>query len=448
MKTNQVSMENIVNLCKRRGFVFPSAEIYGGLGGFFDYGPLGVLLKWNVESEWWRTFVQERSDMFAIDSTIVTHADALKASGHVDNFTDPLVECKACHERFRADKPEEIAQHPHQGKFTEPRLFHSMFKTFAGVVEDDASVAYLRPETAQGMFTNFLNVLDTMRVRVPFGLAQIGRSFRNEITYRNFLFRMREFTIAEIEYFVKPGDDEHAFDEWLVLMEKVLVDTFGLSKTNLKRHEHKKETLAHYSKRTVDIDFKYPWGFDELWGLANRRDFDLEQHEKATGKKFEYRDPISGETFRPYVVEPTGGIDRLLFAVLCDAYTVVKGGRSTTTESIKEEEVVLKLHPKLAPYKAAILPLSKKPELQKVAQEIAATLRKRWMIDYDETGSIGKRYRREDEIGTPWCITVDFDTIEGTRRPKGTVTVRDRDTMEQEDVAIGDLTGWLEKKLG
>lgn len=447
MKKTTVSMEQIVNLAKRRGFVFPSAEIYGGLGGFYDYGPLGVLLKRNIETEWWKAFVQERSDILGIESTVVTHADVLKASGHIENFTDPLVECKVCHERFRADKPEELEQHPHKGQFTEPRLFHSMFKTFVGATDDATSEAYLRPENAQGMFTNYLNVLDTTRVKLPFGLAQVGRTFRNEITYRNFIFRLREFTIAEVEYFVKPGTDEAAFDSWLEFQERVLIERFGLAKDALKRYEHPKETLAHYSKRTVDLQFMFPWGWDELWGLANRRDYDLALHEKATGKSFAMRDPETNEQYRPFVIEPTSGIDRLFLAVMCNGYTTIQGGRSTTTESIKEEEMVLKLPPKLAPYKAAILPLSKKPELQKVAQEIATTLRKKWMIDYDETGSIGKRYRREDEIGTPWCITVDFDTVEGTKRPKGTVTVRDRDTMQQEDVAIGDLTGWLEKKL-
>lgn len=447
MKKKSDSLEPIVNLAKRRGFVYQSAELYGGLGGFYDYGPLGVLLKRNIEAAWWKAFVQERPDVYGIESTTVTHADVLKASGHIENFTDPLIECKVCHERLRADKPDEIAAHPHQGKFTEPRLFHAMFKTFVGAVENDASIAYLRPETAQGMFTNFLNVADTMRVKAPFGLAQIGKAYRNEITYRNFLFRQREFTIAELEYFVKPGDDERAFEEWLTFMDQALVDVFGLSKDRLKHYEVPKDELAHYSKRTVDLHYHFPWGWDELWGIANRRDFDLTQHEQATGKQFTLRDPETNTAFRPYVIEPTGGTDRLFLAILCNAYTAVEGGRSTTTESIKEEEVVLKLPPTLAPYKAAILPLSKKPELQTIAQQLAADLRKHWMIDYDEAGSIGKRYRRQDEIGTPYCITIDFDTIEGTKRPKGTVTVRDRDTMTQENVAIADVVGWLQNKL-
>lgn len=441
------SMEQIVNLAKRRGFVFSSAELYGGLGGFYDYGPLGALLKRNIETAWWKSFVQGRGDILGVESTIVTHPDILKASGHIENFTDPLVECKVCHERFRADHAEELKAHKHQGQFTEPRAFHTMFQTHVGAVEDDAATAYLRPENAQGMFTNFLNILDTSRIRVPFGLAQVGRCFRNEITYRNFLFRLREFTIAEVEYFVKPGDDEKAFEDWLEFMEEVLISTFGLAKKNLRQYEHPKDTLAHYSKRTVDIQYHYPWGWDELWGLANRRDYDLAQHEKASHKKFEYRDPETNETFRPYVIEPTGGIDRLFLAILCESYDVIKGGRSTTTEAIKEEEVVLKLPYQLAPFSVAVLPLSKKPELQKVAHAIEAALRKTWMVSYDETGSIGKRYRRQDEIGTPFCITVDFDTLEGAKRPKGTVTVRDRDTMKQEDVAIDEVPKYLIARL-
>ncbi len=446
-KPEQTLMEQIVNLCKRRGFVFPSAEIYSGLGGFYDYGPLGVLLKKNIEQLWWKTFVQERDDIMGIESTIVTKFDVLKASGHLENFTDPLVECKVCHERFRADHEEDIKAHRHQGKFTESRPFHTMFKTFVGVVEEDAATAFLRPENAQGMFTNFQNIVDTMRPKLPFGLAQIGRSFRNEITYRNFLFRQREFTIAELEYFVKPGDDEQVFEEWLNFMEKVLVERFGLSSSKLRRHEHPKDKLSHYSKRTVDFHYEYPWGWDELWGLANRRDYDLEQHEKATGKKMTYRDQETNESFRPYVIEPTGGIDRLLLAILCESYQSVSGGRSTTTESIKEEELVLKLPMQLAPYTIAVLPLSKKPELQKIAHDIASTLRNIWSVDYDEAASIGKRYRRQDEIGTPFCLTVDFDTVEGTKRPAGTVTVRNRDTMAQDNVAITELVEYFRTKL-
>lgn len=445
--TSIPTMDQIVNLAKRRGFVWPSAELYGGLGGFYDYGPLGAQLKRNIESAWWRTFVQERGDVLGLESTIVTHADILKASGHVENFTDPLVECKVCHERFRADHADDLKNHKHQGSFTEPRAFHAMFQTQVGVVADDAGTAYLRPENAQGMFTNFLNVLDTMRIRLPFGLAQIGRSFRNEITYRNWLFRQREFTIAEVEYFVKPGEDEAAFEAWLEFMEETLSSTFGLAAKHLRRYEHPQDTLAHYSKRTVDLQYHFPWGWDELWGLANRRDFDLVQHEKASGKKFEYRDPDTNESFRPFVIEPTGGIDRLLLAMLCESYEVVKGGRSTTIEAKKDEEVVLKLPYRFAPFTVAILPLSKKPELQKVGHEIELSLRKEWLVAYDETGSIGKRYRRQDEIGTPFCVTVDFDTLEGTKRPKGTVTVRDRDTMQQEDVAIEELPAYFRTKM-
>lgn len=436
-RTHPDRMETIVTLAKRRGFVFSSSEIYGGLGGFYDYGPLGVALKRNIQNLWWKVFVEERDDVVGMESSVIMNPKVWEASGHLASFTDPLVECKVCHMRFRADLKDDIAAHEHRS-FTEPRPFHIMFKTFVGPVEDNASVAYLRPETAQGMFTNFQNVLVATRARVPFGIAQIGRSFRNEITYRNFIFRMREFDIAELEYFVKPGDDDKAFDDWLSFMESALVQRFGLNKKNLRRHEHPKDTLAHYSKRTVDIQYQFPWGWDELWGLANRTDFDLAQHEKASGKSLTYRDPVSGETFRPYVIEPTGGIDRLFLAILCESYQSVAGGRTTTTEATKDEETVLRLPKQLAPIKIAVLPLSKKEKLSTLARSVAATLRQHWAVDYDEVASIGRRYRRQDEVGTPYCLTVDFESLDDNK-----VTVRDRDTMKQDRVAIDDLVSYF-----
>lgn len=436
-------MQRLVSLCKRRGFVFPSSELYGGLGGFYDYGPLGAQLKKNIEQAWWDEVVQKRGDVVGVESSIIMNPRVWKASGHLESFTDPLIECKVCHERFRADHKDVIAQHKHQGKFTEARPFQMMFKTSVGSVEDDTSTAYLRPELAQGMFLNFENILASTNTRVPFGIAQIGRSFRNEITYRNFLFRQREFTIAELEYFVKPGDDEKSFDDWLAFQQKISTEVFGLKKENLKLHEHPKDTLAFYSKRTVDIHYKFPWGWDELWGLANRTDSDLKQHEKESGKEIVYRDAVSGEKHRPYVIEPTVGIDRLFLAMLIESYSAVEGGRSTTKESVKEEEIVLKLPKNLAPIKVAVLPLSKKPELQKIAEPLAQELRSRFTVAYDETASIGKRYRRQDEIGTPYCVTVDFDSVNDKA-----VTVRDRDTMEQERVPIQKLAGYLAEKLG
>ena len=436
------TIEPIINLAKRRGFIFPSAEIYGGLGGFYDLGPLGVQLKRNIEAEWWKLFVSQRSDVFGMETSIIGPEAVFKASGHLENFTDPLVECKVCHERLRADKAADIKDHPHQD-FTEVKRFNAMFKTFVGPVEDEATVAYLRPETAQGMFTNFNTIVDTMRARVPFGLAQIGKTFRNEITFRNFIFRVREFDIAEVEYFVKPGDDEKAFEEWLTFMEHVLVEHFGLSKENIRRYEHPKESLAHYSKRTVDLEYKYPWGWDELWGLANRTDYDLKRHQDASGQSMSYRDPVTDETYIPYVIEPTGGIQRLMLAILVEAYNVIEGGRTTTTEGNKDEEVVLKLAKHLAPIQVAILPLSKKPELQGLSQSILTSLSQVYRTQYDETGSIGKRYRRQDEIGTPFCVTIDFDSLEDKK-----VTVRDRDSMKQERIDVAELEQYLAEKLG
>ena len=437
-----VTLEKIVNLCKRRGFIFPGSDIYGGLSNTYDFGPLGVELKNNFKRLWWKKFVHERGDVIGLESGILMNPKVWEASGHLKNFTDPLVECHVCHMRFRADKPEDLKSHQHQD-FTPAKNFNLMFKSFVGPAEDSASEVYLRPETAQGMCVDFGLVLDTMRQRVPFGIAQIGKSLRNGFTAGNFVFRVIDFEIAEIEYFTRPGDDERAFDEWLEFMEKFLVDELGLSRESLRRFEHPKDSLAHYSKRTADIQYKFPWGWDELWGLANRTDFDLKQHEALSGQNMKYRDPETSKEYYPYVIEPTGGAERTVLAMLLDAYSEIEGGRTTTTDAKKEQEVVLKLKKKLAPVAAAILPLSKKPELQEVARKIASELRTRWNCQYDETGSIGRRYRRQDEIGTPFCITVDFDSLEDKK-----ATVRDRDTMAQERVAIAELTSYISDQLG
>ncbi|MBI5404645.1 MAG: glycine--tRNA ligase [Candidatus Kerfeldbacteria bacterium] len=444
-------MDKIVNLAKRRGFIFPSADIYGGLGGFWDSGPLGVLLKNNVKAQWWKTFVQQRDDVVGIDGSIVTNPRVWEASGHLKGFADKLVECTKCHRRFKAD---DVADKCPEcgGAFMEARQFNLMFKTFVGPVDGDGSTAFLRPETAQSIFVNYENVRDTMRNKLPFGIAQIGKAFRNEITPGNFIFRSREFEQMEIEYFVIPGQDEAAFTEWVESCYQWFIN-LGIKPEHVRKFEQPKAELAHYSTATTDIEFAFPIekGWAELMGIANRTDYDLKQHGKLSRNDEEaFATPVDPEgkvKKVPYVIEPSMGVDRAALAFLLDAYTVVEGGRSTTTESIKEEEMVLKLHPALAPYKLAVLPLSKKPELQSVAHEIAKTLRQEWMVSYDETASIGKRYRRQDEIGTPWCVTVDFDTIEGTKRPKGTVTIRDRDTMQQDVVAIAELPGYFRAKM-
>lgn len=436
-----VTLDKIVNLSKRRGFIFPGSEIYGGLANTWDFGPLGVEILNNLKALWWRKFVHERADVLGLQSSILMNPKTWEASGHLKSFSDPLVECKVCHLRFRADHPEELTNHEHQD-FTKPRDFNLMFRTFVGAVEDKAGTVYLRPETAQGMFVDFKQITDTMRVRVPFGIAQIGKSFRNEITAGNFVFRTIEFEIAELEYFVKPGQDDQAFEDWLKFTQEFLTATLGLDKEHLQLYEHPKASLAHYSKRTVDIQYKFPWGWDELWGLANRTDFDLQQHEKYSGRSMKYRDPETGEEYVPYVIEPTGGMERTILALMLDAYSEIEGGRTTTTESAKDVEVVLRLNKKLAPIKVAVLPLSKKAELVAVAKQAFDKLKSYFVCQYDETASIGKRYRRQDEIGTPYCVTVDFETLNDKA-----VTVRDRDTMKQERVEIGKLAEYLQENL-
>lgn len=440
-------MEKIVNLAKRRGFIFAGSEIYGGLANSYDYGPLGVELFYNIRDLWWKYFVRQRDDVVGLRGPIIMNPKVWQASGHIKNFTDPLIECKICHIRMRADKTEDIKQHEseHKGKqieWTEPKNFNLLFKTFIGTTEDAKSAVFLRGETAQTMFTDFKLVLESMRKKLPLGIAQIGRSFRNEITTGNLTFRMKEFTIAELEYFVKPGDDERAFDEWLKVQQEFFTTVLGLRKEDIKVVELAEDELAHYSKRTVDIYFKFPFGWDELSGLANRTDYDLKNHIELSGANLRYKDETDQKEFVPYVIEPTFGLDRIMLAVLVSAYEEVKGGRTTTTESIKEEEIVLRLPKEIAPIKIAVLPLSRKEELIGPAKEIAGELRKFWACQYDETGSIGKRYRRQDEIGTPFCLTVDFETSKDKA-----VTVRDRDSMKQDRIKIGELTEYFKDKF-
>lgn len=431
-------MEKLISLAKRRGFIFPSGEKYGGLQGFWDFGPLGVELKNNIKRSWWNRFVRSRDDIVGQDAAIVTNPTVWEKSGHVAGFSDELVECKKCHHRFKADDITDKKKCPDcGGELTAARKFNTMFKTYVGPAEDSSSVAYLRPETAQNIFVNFDTVRQSMRLKVPFGIAQIGKAYRNEITPGNFIFRSREFEQMEIEYFVKPGDDDKSFKEWVEASHTWLTD-LGLKKENLRFFEQPKGELAHYSKATTDIEYKFPFekGWSELMGIANRTDYDLKAH------GFSYRDETSKEEFVPYVIEPSVGVDRAMLAFLLDAYEEIEGGRSTTTESNKEKEVVLRLHKSLAPIKIAVLPLSKKEQLSSVAHEIAGTLRECWSVAYDEVASIGRRYRRQDEIGTPYCLTVDFDTLEDKK-----VTIRDRDTMQQDRVALEELNDYFWEKL-
>jgi len=429
----KVSMEKIVSLCQRRGFIFPSSEIYGGLSSCWDYGPLGVELKQNIKQAWWQAVVQQRDDIVGVDASILMHPQVWAASGHLEGFSDPLVECKSCHLRWRADELKGDSCPSCGGELTEPRQFNLMFKTFMGPVEEEASVVYLRPETAQGMFVNFLNVLDTTRKKLPFGIAQIGKSFRNEITTGNFIFRSREFEQMEIEYFVKPGTDKEWFNYWLEERFNWYVK-LGIKKENLQLRQHMKKELAHYALDCHDIDYLFPMGWSELEGIANRGDYDLTQHAKYSGKSLDYFDEETKEHFIPYIIEPSAGVDRSALAFLCDAYD---------EEPDKEEiRVLLHLHPTLAPYKVAVLPLSRRENLAAAAKKIHADLRQCWMVSYDDAQSIGRRYRRQDEIGTPFCITVDFQSLEDEQ-----VTIRDRDTMNQIRVPINTLKTTLAAKL-
>lgn len=429
-------MEAVLNLSKRRGFVFPSAEIYGGFRSTYDYGPIGVLLLRNVKDAWWRSMVQLRHDVVGLDAAILSSPDVWKASGHLSNFTDPLVDCRNCKERFRLDKlddPEECPSCGQRGSFTEARQFNLMFKTHAGPVESAATEAYLRPETAQGMFTNFANVLTTSRKKPPFGIAQVGKSFRNEITPGNFVFRTREFEQMEMEFFVPPNEADEWYHYWCTERFNWYVD-LGIPEDQLRLRAHDADELSHYSRGTSDVEFAFPWGWDELEGIANRGDFDLTAHATASGEKLDYFDQATGERYRPFVIEPAAGATRTMMAFLLAAYD--------SDEVNGETRTVLRLHPRLAPYKVAVLPLSKKPELSDVAAEVLGLIQPKWMTDYDETQNIGKRYRRQDELGTPLCVTVDFDTLDDRA-----VTVRARDTMEQVRVPIDGLIDHLTAAL-
>lgn len=429
----KVDMEKIVSLCRRRGFIFPSSEIYGGLSSCWDYGPLGVELKRNVKEAWWRAVVQERDDMVGLDASILMHPQVWVASGHVEGFTDPLVECKSCHLRWRSDELKGDRCPACGGELTEPRLFNLMFKTFMGPVEDEASMVYLRPETAQGIFVNFSNVLNTTRKRLPFGIAQIGKTFRNEITTGNFIFRSREFEQMEMEFFVKPGTDGEWFNYWLGERLNWYVK-LGIKKEHLRLREHAKEELAHYARCCSDVEYLFPMGWAELEGIANRGDFDLVRHATGSGKGLAYFDEETKENIVPYIIEPSAGVDRSVLAFLCDAYAEEPG---------KDEiRVLLHLHPALAPIKAAVLPLSRREPLVKLAKEIHADLRPCWMVGYDDAQSVGRRYRRQDEIGTPFCVTIDFQSLEDNQ-----VTVRERDSMNQIRVPIAELKRTLQAKL-
>ena len=458
-----LTMDKIVALCNNRGFIFPGSDIYGGLANTWDYGPLGVEFKNNVKKAWWRKFVQESPYNVGMDCAILMNPETWVASGHVVNFNDPLMDCKSCKARFRADKliedyanehgltdihpdgwsnekmSEYIAEQgikcPECGKsdFTGIRKFNMMFKTFQGVNEDTASQIYLRPETAQGIFVNFKNVQRTTRRKLPFGIAQVGKSFRNEITPGNFTFRTREFEQMELEFFCEPGTEMKWYEYWKDYCHKFLL-SLGMKEENIRLREHAKEELSHYSNGTTDIEFLFPFGWGELWGVASRTDYDLKAHQNHSGKSMEYMDPFTNEKFVPYCVEPSLGADRVALAFLCDAYD---------EETLENGDVrsVLHLHPALAPYKAAVLPLQKN-KLGDKAREVYELLAKHFMVDFDDSGAIGKRYRRQDEIGTPLCITIDFDTLEDE-----TVTVRDRDTMAQVRMPIAELEGYIQKEI-
>ena len=491
-------METVVSLCRRRGFIFQSSEIYGGINGFFDYGPLGVELRKNIKDAWWHNFVQTRDDVVGLDASIVMNPKVWEASGHVGGFSDPMVDCKESKMRYRADhiffsevkvdgeiigyvsvledaemettaqdaaekmkrkagaqgelaplelreyteaKPEEYALVPSPatgkpGSLTEPRDFNMMFQTYVGALRDESAIAYLRPETAQGIFANFKNVTDSTRVKIPFGIAQVGKAFRNEITPRNFIFRSREFEQMEIEYFIDPGEETwpKVYREWIDTCKAWLQD-IGIRSELLSEHVHPQEKLSHYSKGTTDIMFEFPFGVQELWGIACRGNFDLTQHEEHSGKSFQYFDEVAREKYVPHVVEPSVGVDRILLAVLCSAYD--------EDEIDGDKRVVLRFHPRIAPVKAAVFPLVKnKPELMEKSKGLYESLQKRYPVFFDASGNIGRRYRRQDEVGTPYGITVDFDTLED-----GTVTIRDRDTTEQTRIPFEEVAAFLDKKI-
>jgi len=428
--------DRIVNLSRRRGFVFPSDEIYGGFRSTYDYGPLGSLMLRNVKAAWWRSMVQLRDDIVGFDAAILTPPAVLEASGHLQNFTDPLVDCRNCNERFRLDKLDDPHTCPNCGakeSFTEPRQFNLMFKTYAGPIEESAAEVYLRPETAQGIFVNFDNVLTTSRKKPPFGIAQIGKSFRNEITPGNFVFRTREFEVMEMEYFVPPDEAAHWYEYWMQERYRWYLD-LGIPESKLRLRAHDPDELSHYSSGTSDVEFLFPWGWDELEGIANRGDYDLTQHTKFSGERLEYFDQATGERYVPHVVEPAAGATRTMMAFLMAAYD---------EEEVRgEKRIVLRLDPRLSPYQVAVLPLSRNEKLTPVARDVLHRLQPHVMTEYDETQSIGRRYRRQDEIGTPLCVTVDFDSLDDKA-----VTIRHRDTMEQTRVPIEDLVGHVQTLL-
>lgn len=435
-------MEKVVALAKRRGFVFPSSEIYGGINACWDYGPLGVRLKNNVKKLWWRSMTQHRDDIEGLDAAILMAPRVWEASGHVENFTDPLVDCKQCKARFRADEITADPTNPetpcprcgNRGTLTAPRLFNLMFKTFMGPVEEESNVIYLRPETAQGIYVNFDNVRTTARRKIPFGIAQIGKAFRNEITPGNFIFRTREFEQMEMQFFVKPGTDEEWFEHWRHVRMKWYLEEVGLRAEKLRFHQHGPGELAHYARAAFDVEYEFPFGWKELEGIHNRTDFDLGRHQEYSGKKLEYFDDESKERYLPYIIETSAGCDRTLLTALVDAY------REEDVEG--EQRVVLALHPNLAPIHAAVFPLVKRDGMPEIAERIIADLRRDFYVFYDETGSIGKRYRRMDEAGTPFCVTVDSETLQNE-----SVTVRHRDSLVQERVAIGGMAEWLRKRI-
>ena len=434
--------DKVVNLCKRRGFVFPSAEIYGGFRSTYDYGPVGVLLLRNVKDAWWWSMVQMRDEVVGLDAAILSPPPVWEASGHLESFTDPMVDCRSCGERSRADKLDDPNVCPNcgtEGTLTEARHFNLMFKTHAGPVEEAAAVAYLRPETAQGMFINFRNVLETSRKRPPFGIAQIGKSFRNEITPGGFVFRTREFEQMEMEYFVSPAEAQRWFEYWCQERLNWYRD-LGIPADKLRLRAHGAEELSHYSSATADVEFRFPWGWDELEGVANRGDYDLTAHGKHSGEKLEYFDQASGEAYVPHVIEPAAGATRTAMAFLLAAYDEERVAREGQGQG--ERRVVLRLDPRLAPYKVGVLPLSRNEKLVPISREVLALIQPRFMCDYDETQAIGRRYRRQDELGTPYCVTVDFDTIDDRA-----VTVRDRDTMSQQRVPIDNLVTYLTSLL-
>jgi glycyl-tRNA synthetase len=430
-------MEKVVALCKRRGFVYPSSEIYGGINALYDYGPYGVALRRNIRSLWWRHVVELRDDVVGLESTVVMHPRVWEASGHVETFTDPLVECTNCHERFRADHIDLAQPCPNCGKgpFTDPRQFNLMFKTHIGPVVESAAQVYLRPETAQGMFVDFKNVINSMRVRVPFGIAQQGRSFRNEISPGNFIFRLREFDQMEMEFFIKPNDDEQWFDFWRAERMRWYTEMLGVRSDNLRFYDHPKEALSHYSKGTTDIEYRFPFGWGELEGVANRTDYDLRRHQEFSGQDLSYLDPESNERYLPWVIEPAVGVDRIMIVLLLDAYDEDEVNGETRT--------VLRFHRDVAPVQVAVVPLSKKEELIAPARQVVTDLRPHFRVEYDQTGgNIGRRYRRQDEIGTPFCVTIDFESLEDKA-----VTIRERDSMEQERVPIAGLVDRLRERF-